>query len=301
MMTTSTPTPDDTPGAQVFHADTPPGVPAGGPPPIDIMTMFAPGGSGQPNELATEEQLEEVVEDNTEIPPVTPVTPPASAPSDALAQHTAALTAAVKSLTEKQNAPAPVAEEPKTPKVWLTPEQIPQAMVQLMTSEDPAERVKGMAVFGNALVQMVYSQVQRDVTEQYQPQFQAMVQDHYAQQQQINNFRTDMTTNYPALVNSEAGRLVAQHVVQKVSAKRIAEGKSVNWFDPDFKTAFNAELAALKIDPKLGTAPPAKPTPPSPAPVGRSRGARPVDPAPENATQQDHMMGMLSTVLPRAN
>lgn len=311
MMKISIPMPNqgdefDTTGAQIIHADATPApvVPDSRPPSIDIMALFAPGGGGQPNVSATEENLDEGVEDTVETPPVPPVTPPTPAPADALAQHTAALTKAVESLTQRQVAPAPtpVAEEPKTPKVWLTPEQVPQAMVQLLNSEDPAERVKGLAAFGNALVTMVYSQVQRDVTEQYQPQFQAMVQDHYRQQEQINNFRTDMNTNYPALVHSPAGRLVAQHVVQTLSAKRVAEGKSVNWFDPEFKSAFDAELKTLGIDPKVGNKPAAPPAPPAPqARVGRSNGARPVDPAPGERTQSDHMMGMLSTVLPRAN
>lgn len=269
------------------------------PPSIDIMSMFAQDGNVGTQESASDENPPVGDKVSAETPAATPDAPPAPTPHDQLAKTTEALAAAVSALTQRTEAPAPRTEEPKTPKVWLTPEQIPQAMVQLLTSEDPAERVKGLAVYGNALVTMLYEQFQRDVTEQYQPQFQAMVQDHYRREQLIQNFRTDITTNYPVLANTEAGRLVAQHVVQKISAARLAAKKSVDWFDPDFRKDFDAELKILGVDPKNGKAAPAAPAP-RPTPVGRSNGARPVQPAPENQTQADHMMSMLATVMPRA-
>lgn len=301
------PTPNDADRQPANGATAPPDAqPSSAPPSIDIMAMFAQG-NGPTSQVPDDDQQQdgnEVPADNLAVPP-SGNEPPAPKPEDRLAETTSALTRAVEALTQRSNTPAtpanPTPEPPKGPKVWITPEQVPQAMTALLHSEDPAERLQGLVVFGNALVNMLYSQFQNDVTTQYQPQFQAMVQDHYQQQQLIQNFRTDMTTNYPALVNSEPGRLVAQHVIQKVSAARVAAGKSVNWFDPDFRKAFDAELTAMKIDPKLGTQASPPPPPPRPTPMGRSGGSRPVDPAPENKTQQDHMMGMLSTVMPKIN
>ncbi|OYW77696.1 MAG: hypothetical protein B7Z37_03135 [Verrucomicrobia bacterium 12-59-8] len=261
-----------------------------------LAKLFNPGGGSMPNDEVDDDNEPE---QNASEPVVetAPTSPPNSGvDASELAKATAALTQAAQAMTGRANTPAPAPEPTQEqPRVWVTPEQIPTAMAQLMNSEDPAERIRGQTLFANALAGMIYRQFQEDVTEQYQPQFEGMVQERLIQAQQIQTFRQEFAQSYPVLVGSEAGNLVARHIVTEVGKEFTAQGKQPNWFDPAFKAAFNAKLKSLGIDPKAGVVNPAPAPNPKPAPVSRSNGARPVQPEPGTSTQADSMAAVLRT------
>lgn len=276
-----------------------------GPPQFDISTLFS-AGSGDLPEADDEENLDAEqnapTQDNEpaiEAPPSQPSKPAVDV--DTLAANQAEMTRALAALAQRSSQPAapPTSEEPPKPRTWVTPEQIPAALQTLLNSEDPAERLQGLIHYGNALAHLVYNQFQQDVTQQYQPQFERLVQDRFTQQQQINAFKEEFAREYPVLVSNEQGRMVAQIVIQQVGQEFVAKGKQPNWLDPEFRQAFDAKLAAMKINakgtPAKPVTPPAPTPSPRPAPVARSGGARIVDPAPGNSTQEDQMMAVLGT------
>lgn len=273
-------------------------VPSSAPPSLDMLAkLFNPGGGSMPNDDVDDgnEPEQNAAEPVAETPPAPP--PNSGVDASELARATAALTQAATALTGRANQPAPAPEPTQDqPRVWVTPDQIPAAMAQLMNSEDPAERIRGQTLFANALAGMIYRQFQEDVTKQYQPQFEGMVQERLTQAQQVQTFRQEFAQSYPALVGSEAGNLVARHIVTEVGREFTAQGKQPNWFDPSFKAAFDAKLKSLGIDPKAGVAKPTPATPnPQPTPVSRSNGARPVQPEPGTSTQADSMAAVLRT------
>ena len=273
-------------------------LPSSAPPSIDMLAkLFNPGGGPMPNDEV--EENEGVVQNEPEnTPEPVPASPPQNGvDASELARATAALTQAASALQSRATTPAQEQQQQDQPRIWVTPEQIPAAMAQLMNSEDPAERIRGQALFANALAGMIYRQFQEDVTKQYQPQFESLVQERLNQVQQINTFREEFSKSYPALVGSEAGNLVARHIVTEVGREFAAQGKQANWFDPNFRKAFDAKLKALGIDPKQGVAKPQPAPAPKnqPTPVSRSNGARPVDPAPGTSTQADSMAAVLRT------
>lgn len=304
-------------------SSTPPSDTPLGPPNFDLSTLFGPGGGGQPGDVTEETSPSPAPNAPSSEPAPTPAvgatpagaTPPATPPTpgpipqvEQFGEATRALTAAAQALAAR-SAPEPTpAAQPEQPRMWVTPEQIPQPMAQLLTSEDPAERLKGFAFFGNALLHTLHQAMTAEIREQYQPQFMQLVQDHYTQQQQVTNWKNEFSQEYPVLVASDEGRMVAQLAIQQTAQKMQAAGvpaKEISWNHPKFKETFNGVLAALKINPK-GTPAPASPPvapPPPPPRISRSSGARPEQPSGENNSQQDGMMAVLRTagVLPRAN
>jgi len=281
--------------------------PASAPPQFDISTLFGPGGGGLPGENADdnlaegEQNTPPAVEKPAAAAEATPATPATPDPTKPLTDATAALTRAAEALSARAT-PAPAKEEPAPAKVWLTPEQIPTAMVQLLNSEDPAERVKGFALFANALLHMHQEHIQNQIQTEYQPQFMAQVQEHYRNQRAIEDWKSEMTRDYPVLINTEEGKMVARLAIERVAQKMQAEGvpaNQISWSHPKFKSEFNGVLKSLNVDPKLGATPapaPPPPTPPAPAPTkfrAAAAGARPEQPSGETNTQADGMLAVL--------
>lgn len=222
----------------------------------------------------------------------------------ALMQGNQQLAESIRQLVATQTAPKPDTT-PKPPKVYVTPEAIPAPMQALMNSEDPAERIRGIAAFGNALVTAVLAQVEQDVSERYQPDFTRQYEEAIEQRFAARQWEDSFNQDYPNLLNDPKGKLVAQVAISQAAQQLQAQGvpaQQIVWANPKYREAFNAILLSVgyrggvvkPLTPATG-ADPNNPPAQRPAPMGRRQGARPADPG-GGQSQFDQMLAVLGTV-----
>lgn len=223
----------------------------------------------------------------------------------ALLQGNTQLAETLRAFVASQNQPKP-AEPVKSneQKIYVTPEAIPAPMQALMNSEDPAERNRGFAAFGNALVTAVLQQVERDVTERYQPDFTKAYEEHFQQRLSAWQWEQSFNTDYPGLLANDKGRLAVQMATLQAAQMLAQNGvpqQQIVWGNPKYREAFNNYLQSIGyaggvVKPKgVASNQQQNQQQQRAAPMGRRTGARPAAPG-GGQSQQDQMMAVLNTV-----
>jgi hypothetical protein len=205
-----------------------------------------------------EETVEEEVEVEDDLPP-----PPST--NDRLA-------VALEKLAAAQAAPAaPVA--PMTPaekkefQFMLTQQSVPADLLAKLTSEDRAEQVQGMLALVSGVANMVRQRVRTEITDEYQPEFRKLVQDHVTQQAKQAEMIQDFRTSFPSIANHPEsqviGRLLSERAIKAMQAAGRPEAEMA--YGPAFKKYLAAELKKISIK-KEGA--------PAPAPKGAKPGGQ---------------------------
>lgn len=200
---------------------------------------------------------------------------------------TKALTDAIAAQQPRTPEPAVPAQE-ETFRFAFDRTSVPAPLAAMLNSEDPGERLEGLARFGASVANAVYMRVRHDVEKEYQPNFQGMIQQHYATQSEQANFRTEFFSRHPYL-NTDQGKVIAKALAEQVMTER-AQRRDPNAasIDKTFRDMLDAKIAGLRKAPatraSAASAAPARPA--APAAPSRSAGVRTVDPSASTVAQQ---------------
>lgn len=183
----------------------------------------------------------------------TPVLDPAIA---ALQAQNAALEARLNTFQQQPEAQASAPAAAPIPDYQFA---IPQELVQMMGSEDPADRQRGMVTFAAGIAQSIHQQIRSE----YEGAMQTYVQQQASSSQQANEVREDFYGKYPELNKPELYGLV-QSVGQEV-ARRLGASN----YSPELRDAIATQVKAT-----LGTTAPrqVKSIPPKTPRAGKKGG-----------------------------
>jgi hypothetical protein len=175
-------------------------------------------------------------------------------------------------LSRTQEAPvasSPVEEKAKKPAFVIQPGSFGPELTRLIQSEDPAERINGLASAMSAMANLVWDRIQDDITKNHQPNFTRLVEDRLSRETTAQTARNEFAAAYP-WIKTEKGAAVASYALQKVVQELAASGtpaKDLQW-GPDFKKRFDAKLVELGVKKTTTEPTPKKQT------VKRTGGAR---------------------------
>lgn len=245
----------------------PAGAPQGGAPPNSDILNFDPFGptadQGQPSEPTSPEAGAEPQAPAPQQLSAPPAAPQGGEDIAALRAQIARLEAAIAQPQAQQPA-APQSQEQRQPRYNA---RVPEQIMQMMSSEDPMQRMQGVTMLVNGIGEMVHDTVMREVTSTLQnfqqevPRMaQATVQDHAAQ---VATFQ-DFYGKFPELNNP-----VFYPMVLEVASK-IAKEKGAKAWSGELRDAIGQEVYKL-LKWQVPQAP--KPKAPAVTPGGSARPA----------------------------
>lgn len=236
-------------------------------------------------------QAADAEDDSSDLDDVDAIAQPAPSTNDRLA-------AALEKLAAVQATPAPAAPAPaKTPEekafqFMLTQQSVPADLMAKLTSEDRQEQMQGLLALVSGVANMVRQRVRTEITEEYQPQFRSLVQDHVAQQARQQEMIADFRSSFPVLANHPEGQVIGRLLSERAIKAMQAAGRpeSEMSYGPVFKKYLAAELKKVAVTKTPGAAQPA----PRKAPTQMSRQGAPREGTPGMTSLSDEIWNVVN-------
>ena len=218
-----------------------------------------------------------------------PPAPTKSPEVQALERQIAELNGRVEGFTRAQPQPAPQGDAAPEVEVPAYEFAIPEKLAGLLNSEDPKERMAGMAHLSRGIAQVTHREVVKSIRAEVGAILPHVIQAHLARSQGAQTVQTEFYGKYKELNSPELRPLVAN-----VASRLAAELKVRSW-TPEFgdKVAERVRAVLTRAAPAPTPSPSAPPASQAPR-LTQGGGVRPGGgPSPPATSQMDEMMDLL--------